>query len=211
MAPLRTTSRVRVRNGALILTISLLVLAQFQGPASGQGLARPPTRVSHPPKIDVTVFAGVKKTDAVIASPVIVQYDGSRLVSKTFKTRDSSILEVSSRDTSLRISVPALPQFVQIESAHGLSTNSTPIGKTVIDRCGPSAALDLLSHCAHGHESNGRWEWNVRITAARYHFPYLIVYVRWVTDRKNGPSVIYLGLWEVPVQRHARNTAAYGG
>ncbi len=211
MVPLRTMSHFTVRNGTLILIISLLVLTGCQQFASGQGLVRPPTSVSHPPKIDVTVSAGVKKTDAVIASPVIVQYDGSRLVSKTFKTRDSSILEVSRRDTSLEISAPATPQFVQIESAQGLSTNSTPIGKSVIDKCGPSPALDLLSHCTHGHESNGRWEWNVPIAAARFHFPYLIVYVRWVTDRKNGPSIIYLGLWKVLVQRHAQNTATYGG
>ncbi len=196
--------RSTVRNGALILVISSMVLTACQESEVGQGVVRPPTSVSHPPTIIVTVAAGVQKTDAVIASPVIVQYDASQLISRTFSGRASSILEVSNRDTGLEISAPAMPQFVQIESAQGIGANSTPIGKSVLNKCGPSAFFDLLSHCTRGHETNGRWNWNIAISAAtRFHYPYLIVYVRWVTNRKSGSSVIYLGLWKVRVQRRA--------
>jgi hypothetical protein len=200
MAPLRAAARSTVRNGALLWIIGSLLLVGCGESAFGQGVVRSPTSVSTPPKIEVTVSVGGKETDAVVASPLIVQYDRSRLISRAFKARDSSILEVSKRDTRLEISAPAIPQFVQIESATGISTNNEPIGKSVIDRCGPSPALDLLS----------RWKWNIAIPPNRFRSPYLVVYVRWVTNRKNGPSVIYLGLWSVLVQRRAQNTVTYG-
>ena len=210
MAPLRAAARSTVRNGALLWIIGSLLLVGCGESAFGQGVVRSPTSVSTPPKIEVTVSVGGKETDAGVASPLIVQYDRSRLISRAFKARDSSILEVSKRDTRLEISAPAIPQFVQIESATGISTNNEPIGKSVIDRCGPSPALDLLSHCTHGNESHGRWKWNIAIPPNRFRSPYLVVYVRWVTNRKNGPSVIYLGLWSVLVQRRAQNTVTYG-
>jgi hypothetical protein len=211
MTPLRATAHSTVRNGVLILVISSLALAGFGESAYGQDVVRPPTSVSHPPKIHVAVSSGDAVTDTVTASPVITQYDGSRLISKTFETRVTPILEVSRRDTSLEISAPALPQFVQIESAAGISTSSTPLANRVIDKCGPTPALDLLSHCTSGHEANGQWKWTITIPAVRLHSPYLIVYVRWVTNRKNGPSVIYLGLWKVLIQRHEQNTVTYAG
>ncbi len=211
MAPLRATVLLSARNGAVMLIISFLVLVGCVESASAHGIVRSPTSVSQPPKIHVTVSAGIHKTDAVIASPLLVQYDGSRLISKTYRMGDPSILKVSGQDNSLEVSAPALPQFVQIESAKSISKNGDLIGKSVITQCGPAPALDLLSHCTHGHETSGRWKWKISIAAARFRSPYLIVYVRWISNRKKGSPVIYLGLWSLLVQRHGQNTGTYGG
>lgn len=200
MAPLRMAECPAIRNGVVLLAIGSLVLAGC-GVVVARGNVRAPTSVSHPPAVRVEVLVGSRKTAAVNASPVVVQYDRSRLISKTFNNRTPAILQVSTPGTRLEVSAPDVPQFVQIESAKSITKNGTPIGKSVIGKCGPNSPLDLFSHCTRGHESNGRWKWNIAMPSIHPNSPYLVIYVRWVTSRSTGPSVIYLGVWNLLLRR----------
>jgi hypothetical protein len=201
MTPARAGAHAPARAGALILIVSSLALAGCVDSVFRQSIVTAPTNVSRPAKINVSLFSGAKRVTTVVAAPVIVQFDRSQLISKNFETSDVPVLKISNRDTRVEISVPAMPQFVQIESARGFSTSNELVDKSILDKCGPTSALNLLSQCTRGRESFGQWKWSVAIPPNLASSPYLVVYVRWVTNQKKGPPVIYLGLWALRLER----------